>query len=349
MVKYAVIRKGLPMKEASFYEKEGDNLRCFLCPHHCRIPADRLGLCGTRKNAGGKLYAYLYGTVIAAHSDPVEKKPLFHFLPGSRTFSIAGPGCNLRCGFCQNWQISQLDRVHAEEIPKGTTTPEEILGQVQQAGLGSISYTYTEPTVAYEFVYECAVKARAEGIRSIMVTNGYINPEPLKELVQYVDAFNIDLKAMDEEFYRKTCGGTLGPVLESLVAVRSAGRWLEVTNLIIPGLNSDETQIAKLIDFVKNELGDDVPLHFSGFYPTYKLTGIEPTSAAVLERACRMAKERGLLHVYAGNIRTEGWEHTYCPSCKKAVILRSGYTILEKNVMGNKCAFCQAPIAGVFA
>lgn len=337
------------MEEAAFYEKEGENPRCFLCPHHCSIPENKLGLCGTRKNTGGKLYAHLYGTIIAAHIDPVEKKPLFHFLPGSSTFSIAGPGCNLQCGFCQNWQISQLDHVRAEKMPKGSTTPAGIVAQVKQAGLNSISYTYTEPTVAYEFVYECAVKARAEGIRTIMVTNGYISPEPLKELVEYIDAFNIDLKAMDEKFYRKVCGGLLQPVLESLVTVRTAGCWLEVTNLLIPGLNSDEEQIGKLIDFVKNELGDDVPLHFSGFYPTYKLTDVEPTSSAVLERACRMAQEQGLMYVYAGNIHTNDGEHTYCPFCKKAVILRSGYTILENNVMGNKCKFCQSTIAGIFA
>lgn len=339
------------MKETWFYTKEGpEKVQCLLCPHMCHIADGGWGVCRTRTNIKGVLYYYYYGLLIAEHVDPVEKKPLYHFLPGTLTYSIAGPGCNLQCGFCQNWQISQIDDVKRwSSLSLPQVSVDEVVSRAVRSGSKSVSYTYTEPSMFYEYMFDSAVRAKEEKLYTIMVSNGYINETPLKRLLPYIDAFNIDLKSMDESFYAKVCKAHLDPVLKTLRMIAREGKWLEVTTLLVPGLNSEPGQIKQVVDFVMNELGTEVPLHFSGFSPTYKLNRLAPTSAAILEEAYALAVKAGLKYVYTGNVRVAGGENTYCPSCKEVLIKRQGFTILENNIQKAACRFCSEKIAGVFA
>lgn len=334
------------LKEALFYEKlENKVVQCRLCPRNCVIPAARRGFCGVRENRDGTLYALSYGKLVAVHIDPIEKKPLFHFLPGSDVFSIATAGCNLRCKFCQNWDISQKT---PEEVQYTYIEPEDLIKQVKASGSRIIAYTYTEPVIFYEYMLETAKLARAEGIKNVIHSSGYVNEAPLRQLAKYLDAANIDLKGFCDDYYVKMSEGTLDPVLKSLQVLKSEGVHLEITNLVVPGYNDDDENIRKMCLWIKENLGADTPLHFSRFWPLYKLNALNPTPVATLEKARRIAMESGLKYVYIGNTPGHEAEATYCPKCKKVLIRRVGYTILENNIEDGKCKFCKEAINGVW-
>lgn len=341
------IRKaGLSKREALYYQKLPDKVvRCQLCPNYCLLKPGKKGLCGNRVNIDGKLYTMVYGKPISVHIDPIEKKPLSHFLPGTTALSIATAGCNLGCIFCQNWQISQAK---PEEAPHYDLYPKDIVELAKKYKTPTIAYTYTEPTVFYEYMLETAKLARKSGIKNIMHSCGYINEKPLKELLQYMDACNIDLKGFSEEFYQEMCNGRLEPVLNSIKTIKEKGVWLEITNLIIPGKNDDPKMIRKMCIWIRENLGKDVPIYFAAFHPAYKLTNIPPTPVKTLEMAAKIAKEEGLNYVFIGNVFGHTGEHTYCPKCKKIVIKRKGYTILEINLKEGRCKFCGEKIPGVW-
>jgi pyruvate formate lyase activating enzyme len=333
-------------KEALFYRKLVNNsVNCQLCPRRCIIPQGKRGFCGVRENKEGALYALSYGKLVAIHIDPIEKKPLFHFLPGSQAFSIATAGCNLRCKFCQNWAISQK---RTEDLAYEYLEPAKLIALVKKSGAETIAFTYTEPVIFYEYMLDVARLAKTEGIKTVMHSNGYVNEEPLKELAKYLDAANIDLKGFSDEYYAKLAEGTLGPVLRTLKTLKEAGVHLEITNLILPGFNDDEATIRQMCIWIKKNLSEDTPLHFSRFFPTYKLVALIPTPVEALKRAKKIADEEGLQYVYIGNLAGNPAENTVCPRCKKIVIKRSGYTVLENHLKNGKCSFCGQEIAGVW-
>jgi pyruvate formate lyase activating enzyme len=336
------------VKEAAFYAKaEEGKVRCALCAHHCLIKPGAVGICGVRRNDGGTLVSLVYGRSIAEHVDPIEKKPLFHFLPGSRSFSIATAGCNFRCRHCQNADISQLPR-DAGTIVGRDLPPAEVVRLARETGCASISYTYTEPTIFFEYAYDTAVLASAAGLKNVFVSNGYITAEPLRAISPYLHAANIDLKSSSDEFYKRICGARLQPVLDALRLYRELGIWLEVTTLVIPGENDSDEDLAGCASFVAKELGVDVPWHVSAFHPTYKLTNRPRTPAETLRRAVRIGRDAGLRHVYEGNLPGEG-ETTSCPSCGRPVIARIGFSVTENRLTGGRCPACGAAVAGVWS
>ncbi|RLC77841.1 MAG: AmmeMemoRadiSam system radical SAM enzyme [Chloroflexi bacterium] len=335
------------MKEARLYEKLGNGkVQCFLCSHRCRIDEGKRGICGVRENQGGTLYTLVYGKAISQAVDPVEKKPLFHFYPGTSAFSIATVGCNFRCDFCQNWEISQMPR-NEGRIAGGYVSPEAIVKAAKRYGSRSIAYTYTEPTIFYEYTYDIAVLAHKEGIANVYVTNGYMTPEMLEEFQPYLDAANVDLKAGKDEFYRKYCGARLQPVLESLKKMKEMGIWVEVTTLVIPGLNDSDDELRFIADFISQELGPETPWHVSRFHPHYKMYDRPPTPVSTLHRAREIGLKAGLRYVYEGNVPGSEGENTYCYNCGKLLIRRFGFEILEYRVKEGKCYNCGAPIDGV--
>ena len=335
-----------PLKEALFYKKlENKTVQCQLCPRRCVIPAGRRGFCGVRENRNGALYTLSYGKLVAVHIDPIEKKPLFHFLPSTTAFSLATAGCNLKCKFCQNWEISQG---LPEEVDYNYIEPADLVRKVKESGSPTIAYTYTEPTIFYEYMLETAKLAKEQGIKNIMHSNGYINAEPLRQLAKYLDAANIDLKGFTNDFYAQLSEGTLEPVLNSLKILKQEGVHLEITNLILPGYNDDAETIRRMCLWIKENLGEDTPLHFSRFFPLYKLLSLSPTPVETLEKARQIALDCGLQYVYIGNLAGHPAENTYCPKCKKAVIERRGYFILQNNIENGKCKFCGEKIAGIW-
>jgi pyruvate formate lyase activating enzyme len=333
--------------EALYYEKlDNQRVQCHLCPRNCIIAPGQRGFCGTRENRNGTLYTLTYGRLVSLNDlDPIEKKPLFHFLPGTKTFSLATAGCNLRCKFCQNWEISQR---RPDEIDYLYLKPQELVQKAKVSGRPTIAYTYTEPTIFYEYMLETAKLAKAQGLKNIMHSNGYINEEPLRQLAKYLDAANIDLKGFTDDYYSKLSEGTLEPVLKSLVVLKEEGVHLEITNLVLPGYNDDEDTIRKMCLWIKENLGADTPLHFSRFWPMYKLVALNPTPVATLEKARNIALTCGLKYVYIGNVAGHEAENTYCPKCKKIVIRRIGYIISEINLEDGKCKFCGEKITGVW-
>jgi len=334
------------MKEAMFYEKlEKQKVRCFLCAHHCIISEDRRGICGVRENREGTLYSLVYGKLISMNIDPIEKKPLFHFLPGSRSMSIATAGCNFRCRHCQNSEISQYPKRHAD-IPGDIISPEEVVSAAERAGCRSISYTYTEPTIFFEFAYDCARLAHERGIRNVFVSNGYTTPEATKVIAPFLDANNIDLKGSDE-FYKKICGARQQPVLDTIKLMRELGVWVEVTTLIIPAHNDSDEDLNGIIEFIKSA-DPAIPWHVSQFYPTFELLDQPRTPVQTLRRARDMGLSKGLKYVYEGNVPGEGGENTYCPSCRELLIHRVGYQILQNKMRDGKCPECSAIIDGVW-
>lgn len=336
------------MKEASFYTKGQDSLvHCSLCPHHCRIKPAEVGICGVRRNDAGTLYSLVYGLTIAENVDPIEKKPLFHFLPGTTSFSIATAGCNLACRHCQNADISQMPR-DAGRIAGRPLAPEEAVRRAAAAGCASISYTYTEPTIFFEYAFDTAALAKRAGLRNVFVSNGYTTAEPLRAIAPYLDAANIDLKSSSDAFYKKICGARLQPVLDALKLYRELGIWLEVTTLIIPGENDSDEDLGGCARFVAEQLGRDVPWHVSAFHPTYKLTDHAPTNAETLRRARRIGREAGLHFVYEGNIPGEG-EDTACPACAKTAIERFGFRVASNRLRDGHCPDCGAAIPGVWS
>jgi pyruvate formate lyase activating enzyme len=339
------------MKEAMFYKTlDRFRVQCQLCPNNCIILHGKRGSCGVRENHTGRLYSLVYGKLCTASVDPIEKKPLYHFFPGTKTYSVATPGCNLHCKFCQNWQISQRS---ADVVECFSTTPEEVVKNALRSGCRSISYTYVEPTIFYEFVLDTAKLARKAGLKNILVTNGYINPAPLKKLYQYIDACNIDLKGFSEEFYHDICYAHLKPVLETIKTVHKMGIWLELTTLLIPGLNDDACTVIKELEWIKKELSLDVPVHFSRFFPCYKLAHHIPTPPEILEQAYSIAKGLGFHYVYVGNtdlkVKDVSTDDTYCQKCNRKLISRSHLFTLDSNKIKNgKCPYCKAKISGVF-
>jgi len=333
-------------KEALYYEKLPDKaVQCQLCPRQCVIACGKRGFCGVRENRDGRLYSLSYAKPVAIHIDPIEKKPLFHFLPASNAFSIATAGCNLRCKFCQNWEISQR---RTEEVAYQYLKPQELVTRVKESGCPVIAYTYSEPTIFYEYMLETARLAREQGLKNIMHSAGYINEAPLRQLAKYLDAANIDLKGFTNDYYSKMSEATLAPVLRTLKILKEEGVHLEITNLVLPGYNDDPVTITKMCLWIKVNLGSDTPLHFSRFTPMYKMLALSPTPVETLDKARQIALDCGLKYVYIGNVWEHPAENTYCPRCKKIVIRRVGFSVLENHLRNGRCAFCQEKIAGVW-
>lgn len=323
----------------------GDYVRCDLCPHRCIVADGERGHCRVRENRGGRLYSVVYGNPCAVHVDPIEKKPFYHFLPAAAAFSLATAGCNLRCLYCQNWTISQ---VPPEETENADLSPEQVVRAALTYKAPVIAYTYSEPIIFYEYMLATARLAREAGLRSVVISAGFIEPEPLRELCQMVDAIKIDLKGYDEEFYRKVCSAELGPVLEAIRAIHKAGVHLEIVNLVVPTLNDGLDQLRALARWLAQDISPDVPLHFSRFQPQYKLTNLPPTPVETLEAARKAAMEEGMRFVYVGNVPGHPGDNTYCPACGKPIIVREGFSVTEYHLRGGACAFCGASIPGVW-
>ena len=337
----------MEMKEAYLYEKlKDESVRCRLCSHECLIRPGSKGICGVRENLAGTLVSRVYGMVIARHSDPIEKKPLAHFLPGSLSYSIATVGCNFRCRFCQNADISQmpsdLNRIAGEEM-----VPEDVVREALAAGARSISYTYTEPTIYFELALDTARLAVSRGLRNVFVSNGYMTPLCLQEISPDLHGANVDLKAFSDRFYRDYCGARLSPVLKTLETMKNLGVWLEVTTLLIPGLNDDKEQLNGIARFLA-DLDPDIPWHISRFYPTYRLTRVPPTPPESVRRARDLGYEAGLRYVYTGNLPGDEGENTFCHACGELLIRRVGYHIEKNRIRQGCCPDCGAGIPGVW-
>src|SRR5271157_2858114 len=332
--------------EAKFYEKLAyKKIKCKLCPRECVIDDRERGYCGARENRGGSYYTLVHSRVCAAHIDPIEKKPLFHFSPGSLAFSVATAGCNVNCKFCQNWDISQS---RPEQVRNTYLPPQDLASLALQNRCPSIAYTYSEPVVFYEYMRDAAEAGHALGIKSVVVTGGFIQLEPLKKLCPGVDAIKVDLKAFSEKYYKEVVNGELKPVLEAIVTMRKLGMWTELVYLVVPTLNDSDAEFRALAQWVKTNLGTDVPLHFSRFYPEYLLKNLPPTPLETLQRAKAIADAEGLHYVYLGNTPGHPAESTYCPKCGRVVIKRIGLMTQEIHLRKGKCEYCQQPIAGVW-
>ena len=333
--------------EALLYEKEAENrVTCGLCAHRCRIDPGERGICGVRENREGTLLSLVYGSIVAENVDPIEKKPLFHLLPGSRSFSIAAAGCNFRCSFCQNHEISQMPRERGQ-IAGRERTPAEVVEHALRSGSRSIAYTYTEPTVYFEFAYATAGIARERGLKNVFVTNGYMTPGMLELAAPSLDAANVDLKAFRDDFYQKQCGARLQPVLDSLKKMKELGIWVEVTTLLIPGLNDGEEELGELAAFIVS-LGAETPWHISRFHPQYRMTETPPTPASSIHRAAEIGRSAGLKYVYSGNLPGDVGENTLCAGCGRLLIGRCGFSIERLDLKGSACPDCGTPLDGIF-
>ena len=334
------------MKEALLYERLGDGrVHCHLCGHHCVIQPGDHGVCQVRENRDGVLVTLVYGSAISQQVDPVEKKPLYHFLPGSKAFSIATMGCNMQCKWCQNYQIAQAPRIHGlMDVPY--TPPNDLVANALATGSQSIAYTYTEPTIFFEYAYDTAKLAREAGLANLYITNGYMTAEMLEYFHPYLDAANVDLKSFRQRTYARYTGAGLQTVLDSLIKIKSLGIWLEVTTLLIPEVNDDPTEIAEMAEFVATELGSDTPWHISRFFPHYQMRNKPPTPPATLQSAYDAGKKAGLRFVYIGNVAGES--NTLCPNCKEILIRRSGYQTGLVRLQDGKCEYCHYPIPGVW-
>ncbi len=368
------------LQAALYYECMPDNfVRCQLCPHDCKIAPEHRGVCGVRVNRGGQLFTLVGNRIVSAEIDPIEKKPLFHFLPGSRAYSIATVGCNFRCRYCQNWTISQWPKLRqlvdrGEEAPSagaehpesewcaeteppkegwglGTeVVPSELVEEAKRTGCASIAYTYTEPTIFYELALETARAASATGLGNVFVTNGFIALDPLREIAPYLSAANIDLKSFRDSFYKKWCGARLEPVLAAIREYKKLGVWIELTTLLIPGLNDDESELRDIARFIRTDLGEDVPWHISRFFPAYKMAHWQETPIRSLLRARDVGREEGLRYVYLGNVPQEkGAEDTICPGCGRIVIRRWGFTVVENQLRAGRCPECSQFVMGRWA
>ncbi len=322
------------------------SVRCSLCPRECELAHLERGDCRVRVNHEGRLVTLIFGKPCAVHVDPIEKKPLFHFLPATGSFSIATAGCNLHCKFCQNWEISQSD---PEDTRNTSLEPEKVVFLAKRNGCRSIAYTYSEPIIFYEYTYETSVLAHQAGIKNVLVTAGFINEKPLRKLCKVADGANVDLKSFSDEFYQRICSGRLKPVLDTLKVMKEEGVLIEITNLIVPTLNDDFDMIRRMCDWIAAELGPEVPLHFSRFHPQYRIKNLPPTPADTLLRARRTGMEAGLYHVYIGNLPRSGDEDTICPNCGKVIIERIGYYVPAIRMEGGKCSFCGQEIYGVWS
>ncbi len=335
------------MKEAYLYEKaNGKAVKCKLCAHRCTIAPGKEGICRVRENRGGTLYSLVYGKAVARNVDPIEKKPFFHFLPGSSSFSIATVGCNFHCSYCQNFDISQMVR-DGNEIIGESLPPEDVVRLAVEYDCRSISYTYTEPTIFMEYAYDTACFAKEKGLKNNFVTNGYMTEEALKFVRPNLDAANIDLKAFTDKFYTDMCGAKLEPVLSSIAGMKRLGIWVEVTTLIIPTLNDSPHELREIAEFIKS-VGEEIPWHVSRFHPTYRVNDTPATPADILRKAREIGREAGLRYVYTGNIPGDDGENTYCYQCGKLLIRRYGFQVIENVIVDAKCPQCGAVIDGVF-
>ncbi len=329
-----------------FHVLENGDVACDLCSHRCQISSSGYGICGVRSNHDGQLKTEVYGEVIAAHVDPIEKKPLFHFLPGSQSFSVATIGCNFRCSFCQNWQISQSSKQKKADFGGRKITPDKIVGAAKQQGCRSISYTYTEPTVFFEYAFDTARLAVAAGLSNVFVSNGYMTPEALEVILPYLHACNVDLKSFQDRFYRDICGARLAPVLETIRNMREAGIWVEVTTLIVTGQNDTDKELTAIAEFIA-DVDPNIPWHISRFHPDYIFLETEATPLSVLQRAYEIGRTCGLHYIYIGNVWGEA-ESTHCPGCGRTVIERTGFRITSNRLLQGQCPDCREVIAGVF-
>ena len=335
------------IKEAMLYEALDNNkVHCFLCNHHCKINDSKFGFCSVRQNKDGTLYTYAYGKAISANVDPIEKKPLFHFLPGTLSFSVATEGCNFRCAFCQNWQISQISKTKAPDLSGYELAPEDIVSRATDAGCRSIAYTYTEPTIFFEYAFDTAKLAKEKGLSNIFVTNGFMTTEALNEIHPYLDACNVDLKSFRDDFYKKVCHGHLEPVLESIRHMRKLDMWVEVTTLVIPDQNDDEKELTEIARFIAG-VDVSIPWHISRFHPDYQFTDSGATPMETLRKAYTIGRKEGLKFVYIGNVAGES-EDTICPSCGQTLINRRGFLLEENEVKDSRCPSCGETIPGVF-
>ncbi|MBN2143130.1 MAG: AmmeMemoRadiSam system radical SAM enzyme [Candidatus Aureabacteria bacterium] len=335
-------------QKAKWWEAlEGAKVRCRLCPRGCVIAEGGRGFCFIRKNEGGKLISEAYGRISGMAADPIEKKPLFHFYPGSRVLSFGTIGCNLNCQCCQNWHISRAKdiRILREEV-----TPEAVVETAIKTGCKTVAFTYNEPLIFAEFAMDTARACREAGIKTAAVTAGYVNPEPGKEFFSLMDASNVDLKGFNEKFYLSHTGAHLKNILETLELIhRETSAWLELTTLLIPGKNDDLMEIKNMCEWIREHLGTDVPVHFSAFHPDYNMTEVPPTSLKTLNQAYEIGLSAGLKFVYTGNVWEKPRETTFCPSCKKPVIVRNGFEVERNELQNNRCGFCQAVIPGYFS
>jgi len=329
--------------EAFHYETEGKNVICRLCPHECLLsPGDR-SVCRARVNIKGKLYSLSYGDPCSINVDPIEKKPLFHFYPGTSIYSLAAAGCNFRCLNCQNWEISQK---RPEDLEHGDLFPADVIKEVKRGGYNLIAYTYSEPTSFYEYMHDIARLGKESGVKSVLISNGYINEMPLIELARYIDGANINLKSFEDRIYQSLNGGTLQPVLNTFKTLHAEGVWFEMTTLVVPTYIEDKDMIKRMCAWILKELGPDYPLHIIRFYPQYKLTRLPPTPVATLEAFRDIAMKEGIRYVYVGNVPGHEGENTCCHNCRKILIERNGYILKQVNMENGKCKFCGTAIPG---
>lgn len=334
------------LHEASYYKKlEHKEVECLLCPRKCVVGDQERGYCGVRENRLGTYYTLVYNRPCTARPDPIEKKPFYHFHPQSLAYSLATAGCNMNCKYCQNWEISQ---VRPEQVRDFLLTPKDCVMQARTLGCLSIAYTYTEPVIFWEYMFDICAEARKAGVKNTMISAGFVEEKPLRDLLPLLDAVKIDLKAFSETFYREVCRGRLEPVLEALKIIRAAGVWLEIVYLVLPTLNDDPKEIQALAGWVRKELGPDVPVHFSRFHPTYLMKNLPPTPVDTLERLKGIAESQGLRYVYIGNVPGHPAESTHCPECKARLIHRTGYNVRMEALGGAVCQKCGLRIPGVW-
>lgn len=329
-------------KEAAFWKAlENEKVECLLCPHHCVISQGKRGICGVRKNEQGRLFTLIYGSCSSVATDPIEKKPLYHFYPGSLVFSLGSVGCNFRCDHCQNYEISMA---HPETLSMQELLPQQISMLAENHGCRGVAWTYNEPTIWYEYTVDTAKLIKHAGLYTVYVTNGYIEKEPLEAFAPYLDAMNIDIKAFNDEFYRSVCKGKLSPVLQTCERAHQLGIHIELTYLVIPGFNDDAQEITEFCQWIAEKIGSDTPVHFSRFHPDYKMNTIGATPVDTLLACHSIARNVGLQYVYLGNIAHSDYENTYCPSCKNLLIQRYGFSTEIKGLTNEKCTKCGAII-----
>jgi pyruvate formate lyase activating enzyme len=341
----AMAQAGKP-HPALYWEDAGEKrIKCVLCPRECVVADLERGTCGVRENRGGKYYTLVYERPCSLHNDPIEKKPLFHFRPGSKALSLATAGCNIECKFCQNWEISQF---RPEQVPSKHVTAEEVVRAAERMGSRAIAFTYSEPVIFYEYMKDICLAAEGTGIGRVMISNGYIKEKPLADLLPHMDGVKIDFKAFSESFYKQQCSAHLRPVLDRLVQIREADKWLELVVLVIPTLNDDPKELAAMSRWIVQKLGPDVPIHFTRFHSMYKIKNLPPTPIRTLEKAREIALDAGVHFAYAGNVPGHPGENTYCPSCREILIRRDGYFVEQNRIEGGKCPDCKTSIAGVW-
>jgi pyruvate formate lyase activating enzyme len=334
--------------EAMFWESLGNGqVACQLCPNQCVLDEGEIGLCKARQNIEGKLYSLVYGRSVTQHVDPIEKKPFYHFLPGAKVYSFATTGCNLSCLYCQNWDIAQR---FPDDVQSRSLLPEQAVEEAKSSGSDMIAFTYNEPIVWYEYMLDTAMLAKKEGLKTVMVSNGYINPQPLEKLLPYLDAVKIDLKGFNNDYYMKYVGGKLEPVLNTLKIIKDSGVHLEIVTLLVTGKNDSRQEIEKQCDWIYENLGSDIPVHFSRYHPTYKLSNLAPTPEETVKKARQICLDRGLKYVYTGNISDLEGSTTFCPDNQQPLIVRKGYFISENKINGKGLSeICSEPIYGVWS